>query len=652
MILDRALLSLVGMRLRVGVAVGLAAFPGCRGPGREAADPPPPPPGTGPVRVDVVYPSESSFVEVRDSNFIFGSVGNGRARLTISGYPVPVAPSGAFFAWLPVPASPGDAVASYALVAALGAETVRVTRTVWLPKAWRSPPTGRAAIDSASLFPAGVWWAREGERIPVRVKATRGARVRMVLPDGGWVPLTELRATRMIAGWAAQGSARGSPTVSAGTGSYEGSFAARTPLGRGVRSSHPPVAPPASSGSPTRQAYVEVVTARDRVQVPLPLDVFILEQPGPAVELRDPRRLGGHAGGIVGRAVPKGAVAWLWANGVRARVTGRQNAALRIALDGRTEAWVEVDDVVWLPDATLQLPAQVGSVSLDGLPDRLEVRVAVGESVPYAVQMDERRFSLILYGVQSATYWVRYGRVDGFLRSARWEQVTMDRYALHLTLADEPWGYRIRYQRGALLLEVRKPPLVDARQPLAGRTVVLDPGHPPGGVTGPTRLSESDVNLAVAFRVKRLLEREGATVVLTRTTRAPVERADRVLRVELAEGDVLVSIHNNAPGVGANPFEARGTTVYYFHPVAMDLARVLQQSLLKALGQRDLGIFQTSLALPRVSWLPSVVVEGTFMVFPDQEAALRDPDFLAAYAQGVTDGIRAFLTLRARRKPP
>src|SRR4051812_24771466 len=62
---------------------------------------PPVPHVAGPLDVRVVYPVAGSLVQARDSNFIFGSVGNGDATLTIDGASVPVAPNGAFLAWLP-----------------------------------------------------------------------------------------------------------------------------------------------------------------------------------------------------------------------------------------------------------------------------------------------------------------------------------------------------------------------------------------------------------------------------------------------------------------------------------------------------------------------------------------------------------------------
>src|SRR4051812_18142698 len=70
---------------------------------RKAPPLPPVPLVTGPLAPKVVFPDANQTIPVRDSNFIFGSVGNGNATLTINGAPVPVAPNGTFVAYLAVP---------------------------------------------------------------------------------------------------------------------------------------------------------------------------------------------------------------------------------------------------------------------------------------------------------------------------------------------------------------------------------------------------------------------------------------------------------------------------------------------------------------------------------------------------------------------
>src|SRR5690348_16335972 len=61
---------------------------------------PPIPLVDGPLAIDVVYPRENQVVTSRDSNFVFGSIGSGKATLTVNGVPARVYPNGAFIVFL------------------------------------------------------------------------------------------------------------------------------------------------------------------------------------------------------------------------------------------------------------------------------------------------------------------------------------------------------------------------------------------------------------------------------------------------------------------------------------------------------------------------------------------------------------------------
>src|SRR2546428_11731048 len=93
-------------------------------------------------------------------------------------------------------------------------------------------------------------------------------------------------------------------------------------------------------------------------------------------------------------------------------------------------------------------------------------------------------------------------------------QPAVDEVTITLELARRVWGYRTRFDGRDLLLEIRRPPPIDPDRPLKGRTIVLDPGHPPVGATGPTGLWEPVATLAAALKAKALLERVGAEGLL------------------------------------------------------------------------------------------------------------------------------------------
>lgn len=91
---------------------------------------PPVPEVRGPLQITVAYPKPEQLLTVRDSNFIFGSVGTGDAALSINGVAVPVWPNGAFMGWLPVPP---DSAQRYELRASTGTERARLILPVRVP---------------------------------------------------------------------------------------------------------------------------------------------------------------------------------------------------------------------------------------------------------------------------------------------------------------------------------------------------------------------------------------------------------------------------------------------------------------------------------------------------------------------------------------
>src|SRR4051812_8374906 len=139
----------------------------------------------GPLAPKVVFPSANSTISVRDSNFIFGTTGNGKATLTINGAPVTVAPNGTFLAYLPVPPS-----SRYELVVRNGADSASLVVPVRIP-----PPrpdlalTGRLVVDSSSASPRGTGpTLRDDEPVRVSVRAPANASA-WVVANGATRPL-------------------------------------------------------------------------------------------------------------------------------------------------------------------------------------------------------------------------------------------------------------------------------------------------------------------------------------------------------------------------------------------------------------------------------------------------------------------------------
>ncbi len=589
-------------------------------PARASSQLPPVPLVRGPISLRVVYPQPTDLVEAGDSTFLFGSVGTGEATLTVNGLPVPVWPNGAWLAWVPIPA---DSILTFHLAARSPGDSAFLEYAVRRAPRYL-PPDRPVWIDSTSLSPRGpVWWPAD-EYLPVSVRATPGAAVRLVQPGGLVVGLVPDPAPAEIP-WGIRAFDRDTTNLAAlpRTDRYVGAL-------RGLALAQP--------------LMVEAILGADTARLAWPLAIELLDSMPRVVEFNDDTAGRGDTDSLtIGRARPGGAYHWFLPTGTRAVVTGRLGDDLRVRLSRGQEIWVPAGDAIPLPPGTPDLRATVGSLTLTPEPERLVLRIPLSRRVPFRVEESSRRLTLRIYHALADIDWMRYGPAHPYLRSLRWLQTASDELALDLELAGPVWGYRVRWSRNDLLLEVRRPPRIDRRRPLAGRLIVVDPGHPPLGATGPTGLREADANLAVARELERLLARGGATVLLTRHDDAPLDLLSRVKFADSVGADLLVSVHNNALPDGVNPFTNHGASVFYNHPRSLPLARAIQRELVRRLGVRDLGVGWGDLALARPTWMPAVLTEGLFMMIPEQEAALRDPVGQRQYAAAVASGIATFL---------
>jgi N-acetylmuramoyl-L-alanine amidase len=271
--------------------------------------------------------------------------------------------------------------------------------------------------------------------------------------------------------------------------------------------------------------------------------------------------------------------------------------------------------------------------------------------IPFQVTEEDNALHIDVFGATSRINFFQYGGLDPLIEGAEWSQPADDILRVSVNLSAPVWGYHTFYDAGgALVLRIRRPPVIDPAAPLRGMFIGVDPGH--GGedrsTRGPTDLREADANLYIAMQLKTLLEQAGARVLMTRTTDMTVPLNDRPRIAADSSVDVLVSVHNNAFPDGVNPWTNNGTSTYYYHRHSLDLARLMQRELLDELGLRDIGFGRADLALARPTWMPAVLTETAFMMIPEQEAALRDPSVHQRIAAAHVRALEAFLRARAQ----
>jgi N-acetylmuramoyl-L-alanine amidase len=491
---------------------------------------PPVPLVQGALVPTVVYPRANATIQSADSNFVLGSVGNGRASLSINGAPVQVWPNGAFIAWV---ANPTPEAPFYQLVAAVGADTVRVQHNV----------------KTAAMIP------------PV--------------PDS--------------------------------------------------------LKPPPATVVDTTPTWV------------------VLGLPDSLYTVPDTDRV------IIGRPGPNSVYRWFLMPGTRVQLTARYPGFARVRLDSALEIWVEAADAKTFAMDTAAPRRITGNARVRPGRDSAgalfsDVVIPIGEKPAYFVEERERSLDLTLYGTRGGTDLVNYPTNDSLVKTVEWEQVASDRVRYTIHLSQEPFGYLVLYENGAFVLRVRRAPRPTDRAPLAGLTIAIDPGHPPAGATGPTGFYEADAVLPVGFALKKILEERGARVVMTRTTRDVVDLALRNVIARRAGAQAFVSLHYNAYGDGINPLRQRnGMEVYFYRTHSEPLARAVQSRMLAYLPLEDQGVYYRSLAVVRTPWMPAILVEGGFIIMPEQESAMRTEWFQDRYARAVADGLEAYF--RGVRNP-
>jgi N-acetylmuramoyl-L-alanine amidase len=221
--------------------------------------------------------------------------------------------------------------------------------------------------------------------------------------------------------------------------------------------------------------------------------------------------------------------------------------------------------------------------------------------------------------------------------------------------------------------------------PLAGLTVAVDPGHDGGngsdpgyidqpidggdftepcdtvGTTTDDGYTEHAFNFDVAMRLDALLTAEGATVVLTRTNDTGVGPCvnTRAAIGNAAHAAAAISIHADG-----GPADGRGFTVITPEPVVSPISNNIAVVLpSEALGIDVRNAFAADTGEPEstydgvngldardnlgglnLSTVPKVLIECANMKNAGDAASLENPAWRQSAAQGIADGITAFLT--------
>lgn len=196
----------------------------------------------------------------------------------------------------------------------------------------------------------------------------------------------------------------------------------------------------------------------------------------------------------------------------------------------------------------------------------------------------------------------------------------------------------------------------DTQREVNKKLVVIDPGHggfDPGKV-GVNGTLEKDVNLSISLKLKKLLEKDGYQVIMTRETDTGLysetdsnkKRTDMRKRVDIINNSgaaVAVSIHQNS----FSQESSKGAQVFY-HAMSENgkqLAEIIQEQVKADIndGNHRVAKSNDSYYMLKKTQCPLVIVECGFLSNNTEAGLLIDDSYQDKIAGSIKKGILNYL---------
>ncbi len=325
---------------------------------------------------------------------------------------------------------------------------------------------------------------------------------------------------------------------------------------------------------------------------------------------------------------------------------GKIGDMYRVKLSKNQTAWIPVDQVELSPIGSRISNTLTETITVRGEGKYDFVNISMNKKLPFSSYQEpsERKIHINIYGASSNTNWITQYPSVKEIKNIYYTQVEENLLRITIELNHKQlWGYSVNYTNGGMQIKIKHQP---EDLDLENLKIVVDAGHGGernNGALGSTGLTEKEVNLSTALHLKKILEEEGAEVVLTREKDTSVWNSVRLKKAIDEEPDLLISIHANSIGYSSDPTKIMGTSTYYKHIAYRPLSVAIFKEMLK-LGLAPYGnVGNFNFTLNSQTEMPNVLVELAFMSNPEDEILLMDDEFRLKMAEQIVEGIEEFL---------
>ena len=203
---------------------------------------------------------------------------------------------------------------------------------------------------------------------------------------------------------------------------------------------------------------------------------------------------------------------------------------------------------------------------------------------------------------------------------------------------------------GMIIVSRKLSQLVTSENVQAGKDIVVidagHGGHDPGKV-GVNDALEKDINLQIAQKVKKHLEKNGIQVIMTREDDAMEDTKledmkKRVALINEIKPAITVSIHQNS----YSDASVKGAQVFYYagSEVSKGAASLMQEEMRKVDTENTRQIKSNSdFYMLKKTEVPTIIVECGFLSNPGEAEKLTSEEYQEEMAQAICNGIMVWL---------
>lgn len=540
--------------------------------------------------ITVQYPQEKMSVPYgATSIYLFGKINLQAPSLQINGVDVPLHTNGTFLAYLPV--EQGEF--TFLLTAQSQGKTYQATRSIVVPGTPIEEFEKSAKFDPKEIFPSKPLWLLPGDTMLLSARGTPNAQVQARL-----VGIKNAQSIEL-----------------AEHPQQSGLYQARYTI---------PTDQKPRSVKIIYSMVDEKTQTKDKITAEEKLKIL-----NPHTPLQ-PARV--KSAGTKLRKIPvsQGNLYPFYRAFGEVLISGRANGLYRLRLANGESAWIE-ERKVKLFSAGQYRQNVIKELDVLSFPGSTQIRWGLEKQVPLFIEEFKDRLEVSFYYTPVFEQNFNLDATSALLDRVEWQRTQPDiiKFILYFKPGQALWGYVYHYEKKDFILKLHQQPQLatTTQKPLLGARILIDAGHSPkrtnpyDGLVTPSGFLEYELNLDLAETLKPKLEQAGATVIMTRSGNNHIGLTQRYKKALTEKAHIFVSLHYNALPDTANPLaKPRGYSVYYAYPHSFDLAESIYKSFNKRVPLADNGLINDDiLFIPRISDMPSILVENAFPILPEQE---------------------------------